>query len=251
MKIAICDDIKKDRDVIFHYLKKLETFDERFIIDQYEDGYNLIEAYSNGERYDLLLLDIQMRKIDGFDTADWIREKDQNAIIAFMTTRSEYISKAFFVEASAFLIKPVKEDNVLNLLMHTIKRMNERNQEKIMLSINREIRYISPADVMYIETSSNRTLCYIMVNDSELNVYKSMKEAIHEMASFSFIYLTRSCIVNPRYIAGFDTSTKSIILLNHKRLYANTKDMNRIYQEYTTYLAQKAQNQMEHKHTFS
>ena len=64
MGIAICDDSHIDRQRLTCIIKGLHPRD--LTLDCYEDGSELLAAYKNEQRYDLVLLDIRMNRMDGF-----------------------------------------------------------------------------------------------------------------------------------------------------------------------------------------
>lgn len=106
MKIAICDDSGETRLEISRLVKKQQ---ERAEIDFFVSGEELLSADTE---YDIIFLDIAMKKLSGIETAKRLRESSEKrggkkSIIVFITAFKDYMNEAFDVNAFHYLIKPV------------------------------------------------------------------------------------------------------------------------------------------------
>lgn len=112
MRIAICDDDERERNTVEEYVRAYQGIYPSILFDisAYCSGEELLAAYQGGAKFDFLFLDIQMKDIDGIQTAQKIRKTNKHAIIFFITGFTQYISDAFTVNAFQFLLKPVKKD---------------------------------------------------------------------------------------------------------------------------------------------
>lgn len=106
MKIGICED-----DALFLDLEnqKVNQFftavGETVSIDSLADGTLLLDKYDKGERYDLLLLDLQMTHSDGMQVAGEIRKYDSFVPIIFVTGVAERAVEGYHVEALDYVLK--------------------------------------------------------------------------------------------------------------------------------------------------
>lgn len=106
MKIGICED-----EVLFLDLEnqKVNQFfasvGEAAHIDSFSDGTLLLEKYARGERYDLLLLDLQMAHSDGMEVAEAVRKYDISVPIIFVTGVAERAVEGYHVEALDYVLK--------------------------------------------------------------------------------------------------------------------------------------------------
>lgn len=107
MRIAICD----DEDTAVSLLKEMTDSypEEKLCADTYESGELLLES---GRSYDLIFLDIDMKGMDGIETARRIRTHDKKVKIVYVTSYREYAGKAFSVHAFGYLLKPVKREKL-------------------------------------------------------------------------------------------------------------------------------------------
>ena len=77
IRIAVVEDELNYREDIKKYLKRCEAeFDECFQVTYYKDGDNITTDYH--AQFDIILMDIQMRFVDGMTAAREIRQKDSD-----------------------------------------------------------------------------------------------------------------------------------------------------------------------------
>lgn len=110
--IAICDDEQVERK----YLSQLAaqwTADRGLCgqIDAFESAEQFLFTYQEDTSYDILLLDIQMKELDGVSLAKEIRKIDTRIQIIFITGLPDFIAEGYEVSALHYLIKPIQPEN--------------------------------------------------------------------------------------------------------------------------------------------
>ena len=88
VRIAIVEDEKEYQDILLSYIERYQT--EHFAdltTTVYADGMDLVDEYHGG--YDILLMDIKMKHLDGMKAARKIRSMDQAVVIIFITTMAQ------------------------------------------------------------------------------------------------------------------------------------------------------------------
>ena len=107
MRIAVCDD---DETAVSFLRGLIESYPKQGLcVDGYSSGEELLGA---GRIYDMIFLDIDMKGIDGIETARRIRAHDRKVKIVYVTSYKEYAGRAFSVHAFGYLLKPVKQEKV-------------------------------------------------------------------------------------------------------------------------------------------
>ncbi len=107
-----------------------------------KNGYEAVgclgadEAYDamyGGNIFDLIISDIMMPRIDGFEFAETIREQNQNIPILFMTARDDFAAKqrGFKVGIDDYMVKPVDLDELLLHIGALMRRANIVNTRKL------------------------------------------------------------------------------------------------------------------------
>ena len=117
-KILLVDD---EPDVIYAIKSILE--DNGFQIDSFDDPILALKSYKINF-YDLVILDIKMPKMDGFELYTKIREKDPKVKICFLTASEMYYEKfrktrsefRKIIEEECFIQKPIKNEELIRKL---------------------------------------------------------------------------------------------------------------------------------------
>jgi len=141
-----------------------------------EDGHKALELFNNNS-FDLIILDVMLPKIDGFQVAKTIRKKDEQTPIIFLTARSmtedkitgltiggdDYIPKPFNMEELLLKIKIfLKRSQVKHVSITTIKIGEYIFQpEKLTLAINDNIRNLTTKEtelIKYFAENINKEL---------------------------------------------------------------------------------------------
>jgi two-component system LytT family response regulator len=99
MRVVLIDDEPLARSVVNEYLRSWTDFE---IVKECNDGFEGVKAIAQHEP-DLIFLDIQMPKINGFEMLELI---EQPPSVIFTTAFDEYAIKAFEEHAVDYLLKP-------------------------------------------------------------------------------------------------------------------------------------------------
>ena len=118
--VLVVDDNQLNREILVEALRE-----EGFIVDEAIDGSFAIEKLRDSEpgTYELVILDLQMPVMDGYETTKIIRnfqdpQVSQIPIVALTADAlPEEKSRAFNCGASAYLVKPVDMPALLKVLM--------------------------------------------------------------------------------------------------------------------------------------
>ena len=117
--ILIVEDEKKIRDLLEIYFIK-----ENYKVDKAEDGCEALLKIKS-DNYDIILLDLYMPKMDGFDTCRKIREISTVPVV-ILTALSDDESQllAYELGADDFIMKPFKKD----ILIAKVNRIVDRTK---------------------------------------------------------------------------------------------------------------------------
>lgn len=112
-QIAICEDSKVDTDLLSQTLAAAANdLRIRARTDYYKNGEELILALKDGASYDLLLLDIFLKQVNGVDTAQSARKYLPHVQITFLTSSRDYALDAYDLDAIHYLMKPVNREKL-------------------------------------------------------------------------------------------------------------------------------------------
>jgi DNA-binding response OmpR family regulator len=97
-----------------------------FKVDSFNDPQEALSKYAPG-LYDLVILDVKMPKMSGFELYHEIKKKDNNAEVCFLTASELYYEEFRKKEASAldknlFIRKPIENEELVKQITKMIKR---------------------------------------------------------------------------------------------------------------------------------
>jgi DNA-binding LytR/AlgR family response regulator len=121
VKVLIVDDEPAARRRLASLVEEVDPSIE--IVAEAPDGLAAIQL-ADARRPDVVLLDIAMREVDGFDVARHLA--DPRPLIIFQTAFQEFAVKAFDYEALDYLVKPVKRERLAQALERARQRIAVR-----------------------------------------------------------------------------------------------------------------------------
>lgn len=189
-KIAICDDSQADAEYIATLVK--EWAKDRIVkIRTYPSAEAFMFNYAEEKDYDILLLDIEMGKMDGVTMAKAIRQDNESVQIVFITGYSEYIADGYDVAALHYLIKPVKKEQLWSVLDRASERL-KKNEKELLLKTADETVVMPVREIRYLDVQQN----YVTVHGKvDVTVKRTLGEFEKELDE-RFFRLGRSYIVN-------------------------------------------------------
>ncbi|MEJ2053445.1 MAG: LytTR family transcriptional regulator DNA-binding domain-containing protein [Calditrichaceae bacterium] len=216
IRALIVDDEELARESLKLALKK---FDQIIIIDECANGFEAIKSVQENQP-DVIFLDIQMPKINGFDVVELLGRETPNII--FVTAYDEYAIKAFETNALDYLLKPVNAGR----LQVAIDRLSEKlslqaktdyrplldqaraNQspDRILVKEKARVQVIPVGDISHIEAQGD----YIVIYTNKDKYLKNERISILEkqLNPQVFIRLHRSFLVNVDYIDRIESYSK-------------------------------------------
>lgn len=208
ISIAICDDELVERQYIenivtkWSKLKKLEVK-----IDLYDSSESFLFMYQEKKDYDILLLDIEMKEMDGVALAKKIRQDNETVQIVFITGYSDYILEGYEVSALNYLMKPIHEEKLMMVLDKAIEKI-AKNDKVLTFTTNSEMIRVPIYQINYVEVFGN----YITIHaNDEIKIKMTLSELEKELDE-RFYRVGRSIIVNLTQISRV---TKKEIKLNN------------------------------------
>ncbi|HZA06299.1 MAG TPA: response regulator [Nitrososphaeraceae archaeon] len=118
-KILVVDD---DPDVTLALKAVLEN--DGYAVDIYNDPVNVISKYKQPGMYDLLIIDVIMPKMDGFDLYERVKKIDDKVKACFITAYNVYSESLREIfpgfEVDCFMKKPIENEDLLRKVMNAI-----------------------------------------------------------------------------------------------------------------------------------
>src|SRR5678809_1548525 len=128
IKAIIIDDEPLARSIVTEYLQEQGEIE---VIQECNDGFEGVKAIMQHQP-DLIFLDIQMPKINGFEMLELI---EQPPSVIFTTAFDEYAIKAFEAHAVDYLLKPFSQDRFDKAISKWLAQGSTQQQKKATESL--------------------------------------------------------------------------------------------------------------------
>lgn len=194
---AICDDNNIDSNYVSNLVNKWANERKYQInIDIFDSAEAFLFHYDGNKDYDILLLDIEMKKMDGVTLAREIRKTNKSVQIVFITGYSDYIADGYDVEALHYLMKPLKEEKLFVVLDRAVNRIIQ-NEKYLLLNYYDETIRIPLHEIVYIDVDRN----YVTIHSNQDYTIKKTLGEIEKELDKRFFRIGHSVIVNLKYIS--------------------------------------------------
>ncbi len=203
IRIAICDDEKYMSDHIrqmtadFFRRKNMEAD-----IRQFSGGEELLRY---GRQIDILFLDIQMKGMDGMETARRLRERRFRGFLIFITVLGEMVFQSFEVQAYDYLVKPVDEKHFEKTMERLVVSMRSAGESSLLIQKGFESRIISLEDIIFCEIIDRKI--YLNLASGEVVDYYERIENLETKLDGRFFRCHRSYLINLKYLKSYKNGT--------------------------------------------
>ena len=151
IRIAIVEDEHAYAMQLQEYLHQYEKDNgEAFEISLFLDGDEIVHKYK--PQYDIILMDVEMKFMDGMSAAEEIRKVDTEVVIIFITNMPQYAIRGYAVDALDYVLKPVSYFAFTQRLSRAIGRMRKREMKTISVSIKGGTMRLDAANIYYVES---------------------------------------------------------------------------------------------------
>jgi two-component system LytT family response regulator len=211
LRVVLADDEPIGRQRL---LRLLQAEPETDVLAACADGEEAVEAIRE-HAPDVVLLDIQMPHLDGFEVVAALGEASQPAII-FVTAHDQYALRAFQVHAFDYLLKPVEQDQlrsalaravpsnrtpqgsttrrILSLLEEINARERGRGRDRLVVRSPERAFFLRTEAVDWVEAAGK--FVHLHVGRTVHALRESMAELEQELDPVRFLRISRSAIVN-------------------------------------------------------
>jgi two-component system LytT family response regulator len=242
IRAVIVDDEAPARAILREFLGAEEDVD---IVAECVNGFEAVKAVSERDP-DLLFLDIQMPKLDGFEVLALL---DRSPIVVFVTAHDEFALRAFEVHALDYLLKPFS-DTRMREVMERVRRQIDRPggresgpsiaaairpkplQRVVVKGEDGAIQIIPLTRIDYIEAADDAIVIY--TGDKKLKKQQTIGDLAADLDENRFVRIHRSYLLNLERLEKIEPYAKDsrvAILRDGRRLpvsrsgYARLKEL--------------------------
>ena len=196
MRICFCDDEASTRSQFERMAAAWEEHrGEAAELQLYNSAEQLLFEVDQPEAqelaFDLILLDIQMGGMDGITLARQLRAQDKRVTLAFLTAAREYVFEGYEVQAVRYLLKPMQQEKVFELL--DLARQNLQEQPSLILNCADEKKKLYLSQIAAIEAQGHYLIFH--TTTGQLQQKASLSSLAGHLGD-SFVMSHRSFYVN-------------------------------------------------------
>ena len=215
LRILIADDEAPARSELSFQLEQLDDVE---IVDQATDG---LEAVSLAEALapDVVLLDIQMPGLTGFEVARQLLEREVPSHVVFVTAFDQYAIEAFEVSAVDYLLKPVDPPR-LTRAIERVRRLvttsdaadrteankelerivqyvaeRQSRRERLAIKVGERLLLVQAEDIVYASLA-DEVITIVTSSATGTSNYRTLDELHSRLDPTVFLRVHRSHIVN-------------------------------------------------------
>jgi two-component system LytT family response regulator len=235
IRILIVDDENLARQRLRSLLARRTDFE---VVGECASGAEAVKAIRD-DKPDVVLLDVQMPELDGFDVIAEIGAHNMPVVI-FATAFDDYAIDAFEVGAVDYLLKPVDEERFNRTLDRASRRVRENGDDttssqmstllrriatlsspggRFAVKVHGKILFLDPSEIYWIQARDD--IARVHLADSAYDVREPLSSLEARLPASSFLRVHRSVIVNTTHIRAaepFDQGDQMLILRNGKRI---------------------------------
>lgn len=206
-RIAICDDEQNQIEYITSIVTSWSNHKGHSCeIRTFASAEAFLFEYEEDKAYDILLLDVEMKSMNGIELAKRIRKDNNRAEIIFITSHFEFVGEGYEVDALHYLIKPISVEKLTQVLTKAAEKLSVE-PPSVVISCEGETVKLYESDILYVESF----LHYIVIHTKD-NEYK-IKENIsvfENKVSDVFYRIHRSYLVSLKYITRISRTSVNI-----------------------------------------
>lgn len=207
LHIAICDDERIEID----YLKTLisrwaKECGIAVQISEFDSAESFLFGYDEDKSVEILLLDIQMKAMDGVELAKRIRKDNEAMQIIFITGYPDFMAQGYEVSAVNYLLKPVSAENLFPVLERARKNLNKK-EKSLFFTVGDEMCRIPLSEIRFIEAQGH----YAVIHADCCYKIKTNLSEVQTMLDQGFFRCQRSFLVNLRYVRKI---TRTAVILD-------------------------------------
>ncbi len=201
MKAIICDDEKGTcadlEDLLLKYAKEKGI---SLITEVFYSGDTLLD-YLKREKADILFLDIELPGMNGVSVGKYIREimEDDGIFLVYISSKEQYALQLFQNHPFDFLIKPIKQGKVYQVL-ENISRIAGKNNLSFEFQNHNDRFRIAYHDILYFQSEGRKI--NIVMKEGIKSFYGKLSEMEEKVPGF-FLRIHKSYLVNQNYVKEF------------------------------------------------
>lgn len=195
MHIVACDDERLWLDDLEKQLQEVgRKYAVQFELTLFTEAEECYE-YLLQNPADIVFMDIFLAHGTGVELAKRLREHGFTFKLIFLTTSNEFANESYELDASYYLLKPLKSGQ----LEMALRRCGAfEKEEYVLFDTGSQLVKIRPQDIIVVEVQDK--YCYIHTVTRTYKVYSSINKIREQLTQDYFLFTYRSVLINMHYV---------------------------------------------------
>lgn len=196
-----------------------QILSSRSDVEQFDSANDAVEAqeFLSKSLYDVMLLDISMPEVSGFDLLDRLRQSGRPVpSVVFVTAHAKYALTAFEKHAADYVLKPFSKERVNQALEFACRRtageraarlmevipdlrtLSQKQSSKIAIKTDGRILFIDPLQLVVVQAEGN----YVVLQQEKGSylLRESISMIAEKLKAYGFVRVHRSLLVNASFV---------------------------------------------------
>lgn len=231
MRIAICDDMPECRAQVREHLNRYTAAECFSSVTEFASADDLLAAYEQGSRFDLIFLDVEMAQTNGIDAGMRIKELDKQVILIFVSAHPQYAVFSYDCDALYYIVKPIDGEKFDRVLGKAIEKYKLLHQEYVLKNRG-EIQRLAVSDILYVEICRKHLLFHTVSGVYE--TVGKLSEALEGLYPFGFCQVHQGYVVNMNHIKSF--APNDVVLSDGTRVMVSVRKKAEVLRQYANFL---------------
>ena len=207
IRIAMVEDEAAVREQLMGYVQRYtRQYGTEFSVTEFADGVDILENYR--PVYDIVFLDVEMKHLDGMETARRIRALDADVVLIFITNMAQYAIRGYSVGALDYVLKPVPYFAFSEQLKKAEKNLARRASHYLMVPVESGLRRLDSSRLYYLESEGHRVHYY--TEDGDFSAPGTLKAVEEKLAGRPFARCNSGYLVNLAYVSSVQMNTVQV-----------------------------------------
>lgn len=129
---------------------------EQFQVAVFSDGLEIVQNHNAS--FQIILMDIEMKHLDGLQAAKRIRRNDRDVIIIFITNLAQFAIQGYEVEALDYVLKPVNYFAFSQVLQRAVKKVKQKSAFFLHIVKESSMIRLDASSISYIESQGHNVI---------------------------------------------------------------------------------------------
>lgn len=202
INIGICDDESSMRKSLRAPLEQtLQLMGVNYQIFEYDSGEALMRNHE-AKWLDILFLDIEMKSLNGMDTAKALRRQNSHTLLIFVTAYPDFVFQGYEVHAFHYILKPYEEQKIKNVLTQALAEL-EKNTEQSFTLEQKSGTYKVPMKEIVAFSSDKRKVVISLKSGGRKDFYGKLDTVAEDLPDY-FVRCHNRHIVNLNFVTALE-----------------------------------------------